>query len=231
MQDNGAMAAFVLVHSPLVGPYTWAPVADLLRERGHAAAVPVLSGCEAPYWRNHVQRIVEAARGLDAAPLTLVAHSGAGPLLPLAADALNGRAHICIYADAMLPTGGASRMDTLPPTFANELQESVRDGLVPAWGESWPESLWRQLIPRDARRRIFRTELQPTPLAISTEAIPEARTTARSAYLQFSDSYADEAAAARAPGWPVRHLAGGHLHMLADPEAVVEALLELNLLP
>jgi len=34
------MTSFVLVHSPSVGPATWAAVAGRLRESGHGVAVP-----------------------------------------------------------------------------------------------------------------------------------------------------------------------------------------------
>jgi hypothetical protein len=36
--------AFILVHSPLVGPSTWSPVARALEEGGHRVAVPSLLG-------------------------------------------------------------------------------------------------------------------------------------------------------------------------------------------
>ncbi len=38
----GRPAVFVLLHSPLVGPLTWGPVADELRRRGIEAIVPAL---------------------------------------------------------------------------------------------------------------------------------------------------------------------------------------------
>ncbi|MFD2353633.1 hypothetical protein ACFSTC_36840 [Nonomuraea ferruginea] len=52
---------FVLVHSPSVGPSTWAPVAQALERRGHQAVVPDLTGVTGggpPHW----PRIVEAVR-------------------------------------------------------------------------------------------------------------------------------------------------------------------------
>ena len=47
------------------------------------------------------------------------------------------------------------------------------------------------------------------------------------AYLAFGDTYDHERAAAGRRGWPVQTLSGGHLHMLVDPGAVTQALLEL----
>jgi hypothetical protein len=38
---------FVLIHSPLIGPKTWLPVADELVRRGREALVPSLLGVAA----------------------------------------------------------------------------------------------------------------------------------------------------------------------------------------
>ncbi len=222
------MVAFVLVHSPLVGPVTWEPVAEELRRRGHGVAVPALAGCTAPYWRNHVTRALEAAGELDNGPIVIVGHSGAGPLLPLIAQALGERAGPCIYVDAMLPTAGGSRIEHLPPDFAAELSGSAVAGLLPRWGESWPSDLWEKLIPDAAVRQAFRAQLEPAPLAIYTESIPDPPVPMRSAYLQFSEAYDSEAAAAAARGWLVRRIAGNHLNMLVEPAAVADALLDVG---
>src|SRR4051812_48522726 len=59
------MTTFVLVHSPLVGPYTWAPVVVELRKRGFGAIAPALPDSRelsSPYWRGHAGAVVEALR-------------------------------------------------------------------------------------------------------------------------------------------------------------------------
>ena len=48
------------------------------------------------------------------------------------------------------------------------------------------------------------------------------------AYLAFGDTYAEETARARDLGWPVEVLDGRHLHLLVDPDAVLEAVLRLE---
>jgi len=45
---------FVLVHSPLLGPLSWAPVADRLD-----AAVPSIVDLSPPYWRAIAERVDE----------------------------------------------------------------------------------------------------------------------------------------------------------------------------
>lgn len=81
----------VLVHSPLVGPYSWAPVAEELRSLGYSLSIPTLTTREEkgrPFWQTHSDAIVEAANGPGAGTV-LVAHSGAGQLLPTSARASN----------------------------------------------------------------------------------------------------------------------------------------------
>src|SRR5436190_1703225 len=79
-------ALFVLVHSPLVGPSTWWPVATELRRRGFDAIVPNLGGDDRTgqlYWQKHSHAAAAALRGEPAdRPLILCGHSGAGVLLP-----------------------------------------------------------------------------------------------------------------------------------------------------
>ena len=79
------MHAFVLVHSPLVGPYTWEPVAGVLRGRGYEVALPHLTNSETdgrPYWEQHVEAIAQAVSTLSPGQaLVLAGHSGGGVLL------------------------------------------------------------------------------------------------------------------------------------------------------
>jgi hypothetical protein len=54
---------FILVHSPSVGPGTWASVADWLQSEGHETRVPDLLGIGRhgpPYWPALVDQVAEA---------------------------------------------------------------------------------------------------------------------------------------------------------------------------
>ena len=57
--------------------------------------------------------------------------------------------------------------------------------------------------------------------------VPFAWSRGPTAYLLLSDAYRDEAVDARSRGWPVREIAGSHLHMVVDPEAVAVTLEEM----
>lgn len=112
------MLEHVLVHSPIVGPDTWEPVAAALREAGHAVAVPELRDETRPYWGAHVASAVAGViRGGVTGPVVLVAHSGAGRLLAHIGGKLEEhgvRVACYLFVDADLPTDGESRLQHLP---------------------------------------------------------------------------------------------------------------------
>jgi Alpha/beta hydrolase family len=87
--------ALVLVHSPLVGPLTWEPVAERLRRAGRVVIVPSLTGATdgaPPYYRRLAGRVADEVAGACASSrVMLVGHSGAGALLPAIAEAIEGR--------------------------------------------------------------------------------------------------------------------------------------------
>src|ERR1700738_950736 len=76
--------AFVLIHSPVLGPTSWLPVAQEFDHRGYRAVVPSLRGlaeAPAPQWRYGVSAVRAATVGVDS-PLVLVAHGDACRVLP-----------------------------------------------------------------------------------------------------------------------------------------------------
>lgn len=223
----------VLVHSPLVGPRSWTPVAACLARMGVATAVPVLrdsAASDEPYWQQEADSV---ARELEAVPveqpLALVGHSGAGPLLPAIARAVRQPVLTRLYVDAGLPHGGRSRLDEMAannPEFAAQLRAHLAAG---GRFPEWREDDLRDLVPDAALRRGLVAELRPRPLAFFTEPLPDypEQPEPPSGYVLFSAPYASQAAAARQRGWPCREFAAGHFHLLADPEAVAATLREL----
>ena len=225
------MPTFVLIHSPLVGPYTWQPVATVLTARGHKAVVPVLVNGALPFWSGHVRSIVEAfdssARG--AVPI-LVAHSGAGPLLPAARQAIPGPIAGYVFVDAPLPRDGRSRLEMFgSKPEADVMRAAARGGLLPTWGADFDEPTWQELIPGEQARQRFRAELKPTPLLVYEEPLmvfsgwPDAPC----AYVQLSAPYAASANEARNLGWDTKSLGGNHLQMVSEPERVAGVLIDI----
>lgn len=225
------MPAFLLVHSPLVGPYTWKLVADELRRLGNSVVVPHLSNDEQnqlPYVEQHVGRIAQACKEqIAGSDVVLVGHSGAGMLLPYAGQQI-GRVAGYIFVDAGLPSHGKSRLATFPPDEAKHFRQVAANGYIPFWGEE----ILAQVIPDPDTRRNFVSDLRPVPLAVYEEPIPVPSDwpDAPCAYLCFtgSSSYADAAKAARERGWAYDELPGYHFHTLVDPVAVAESLVQLT---
>jgi alpha/beta hydrolase family protein len=231
------MAAFVLIHSPFVGPLTWQPTARVLADRGHIVVMPALNVGDPrpPYWSHYASSVVATARTVPARhPLVLVAHSAAGLLIPAVGAATPERAiRRDVFVDATLPRGYASLADLIPAGLGitmEQLRAQAQDEFLPPWGTGWPDELWRQLIPDVSLRERFVQELRPAPLALYEEHPPvvDGWPDALCGYLRFSALYADAEEQARRAGWQTREVSGGHLHMLVEPAAVADALIELT---
>jgi hypothetical protein len=202
---------FVLVHSPLVGPLTWGPVADRLD-----AVVPSLVDLRPPYWRAIAERVA----GFITEPAILVAHSNAGLFVPVIAAAAPVAG--CLIVDGRLP-GHTGRMhDFLWPMVDG-------DGLLPPWTEWWGEAGVAPLFPDEARAAVC-AEVPRLPVAYFEEQIPvpPGWDTKPCGYLRFSDTYAPEAEEAARRGWTVEHLPGLHLHQLVDPDAVTQRIIAMT---
>jgi hypothetical protein len=196
------VADLLLIPSPLLGPATWAPVAELLGGR------------------------VVTVEAVEPGPseVVLVVHSNAGLHAPLLAARIGARA--TVYVDAALAGDGPDTA-LAPPRFL-ELLETLADddGVLPPWTQWWEDDDVRDLFPDAATRAVVEAEQPRLPLSYFTSrvAVPAGWAERPCAYLAFGDTYADEIALARAHGWPVTVLAGGHLHQLVTPAEVAAAI-------
>ncbi|WP_043638183.1 alpha/beta hydrolase [Nonomuraea candida] len=224
---------FVLVHSPSVGPSTWAPVAAALERRGHAAVVPDLTGVsagEAPYWPEVVRAVREAAPGTPGTPVVLVAHSNAGFFLPVIKEGLGGQVAACVFADAHIPPPEGP-VRTAEEEFLPFLHDLAGpDGVLPRWTDWWDEEDVVAMLPDPAVRIRVAAEQPRLPLDYYTQEIPVPAgwDDVRCSCLWFSPAYEQAAEAAAGQGWPVTRVPGLHLHQLVDPEGVTDALLKLS---
>ncbi len=162
---------FVLIQSPLVGPFTWRPVARALEARGERTVVPELGRATPPFWTRYAERIAHAVDVVEPRDaLVLVAHSAAGLLLPAVRAAIPDHSvERYLLVDASLPRSGARLVDTIPASAGvtpELLREQATHGMLPAWGQDWPDALWEQLVPDPESRSRFRRELEPVPLAL-----------------------------------------------------------------
>lgn len=126
-------APFVLIHSPLVGPLTWQNVAQTLTARGEAAIVPTLTNNAQPFWERHAGCVARAIReAMHGKKPILVAHSGAGVLLPAIRQMLNAPVSGYIFADAIIPEHHKSRMDLFDTEEERQqMRDAACDGVLP----------------------------------------------------------------------------------------------------
>jgi hypothetical protein len=215
----------VLVHSPLVGPFSWGPVADVLRRRGDTVLVPDLRpGTEkgAPYFEHHAAIVARAVQDLRR-PVILVAHSGAGVLLPAIEAALGKPAVTRIFVDAIFPQDQRSRLDLFAtPAEADDFRHAAKDGLLPVWTDADLAGA----IPDAGLRHALVAELRPLPLAVYEEAIPVASSwnPVPCRYLRLSDSYAGDLARARQAGCAIEERPSGHFAVVTDAQPIADLL-------
>jgi soluble lytic murein transglycosylase-like protein len=159
--------------------------------------------------------------------LVLAGHSGAGALLPAIRQAIGRPVAGYIFVDAGIPIDGRSRLASFGEgEAADEFRRFLAGG---GRFPTWTAAELAEILPAAAVAAALAADLRPRGRPFWDEPIPVFKgwPDAPCGYLLFSDSYRSEAAQARAMGWPTRELPGGHFHMLVEPQAVAEALLDL----
>ncbi len=118
---------FVLLHSALVGPSTWRPVAEVLLSTGHHVTVPDLRGAATT---GQPQAVIDAAVGATATDsAVVVGHSGAGFFLPSIADRLASPARRLVFVDAGIPP--CEGPATASADFLDQLRSLAVNGVLP----------------------------------------------------------------------------------------------------
>jgi pimeloyl-ACP methyl ester carboxylesterase len=225
---------FVLIHSPLVGTFTWSRVAAEMQRRGIEVLVPALRddpGVLLPFWEQHAQSF---ARALGDVPpdteLILVGHSGAGPLLPALRAAIPHKVKGYVFVDAGIPQKNKSRLAMM----AAEDAAWTRTFEAYLWGggtfPNWNEDALREIVPDEATLRTLIQDIRPRGLLFFQEPLPvfDGFPDAPCAHLQFSAPYQSAGTYAREHGWAYKRLNAGHFHMLVDPVGVTDALTNLT---
>lgn len=224
------MARFLLLHSPLVGPRTLAPLADALRRLGHGAAVPDLrasvlaSGSDQSTLRSAAVQAISSMR--PHGPLIVSAHSGASAYLPSLAAHLDVAAVVLI--DAVLPLVSGSFLPSAD--FRIHLDRLVEpDRYLPPWPKWWGEQELARLVPDPDLRAAISHECVRIPISFYDSVIDVPVNWARpwAGYLRLSRAYEPAAAAAAERGWPVRRRDAGHLDTASRPYEVADDLIEL----
>jgi pimeloyl-ACP methyl ester carboxylesterase len=220
----------VLVHSPFLGPASLRPLADALAALGHPAVLPDLrpSVVAPPVHQVLLGAFADAmSEELLDGPVVLVGHSGAGPLLPAFADALEEAVTGLVFMDAGLPTPGRTWRDTVPAELYQHLRGLSREGRLPRWQRWFSPDPLATLVADEELRAEIADEAPEVPIAFLKEERPDLTWDGPAGYVQLSDAYAEDADRAEALGWPVRRLAATHLAPATDPGPVARAVLEV----
>ncbi len=243
---------FVLVHSPTLGPASWAPAAAALRARGRDVLLPRLLGladADPPYWLHAVRGVAAAveaaavqaaaaeaaaveaaaveAAGSDA-PLVLVAHGGAGLLVPAIVANVARDVAACLFVDATVPVR-EGWMPVSAPDVLPFLRARSEHGRLPPWTQWWEPADAADLFPDERTRALVEEQEPRLPLAYFEELVPvpSGWDERPCGYLWFSATFGPAADQAQERGWPMTHLPGSHLHQLADPVGVASTLAAL----
>jgi pimeloyl-ACP methyl ester carboxylesterase len=127
------MTDFVLVQGAWIGGWYWRPVVQALRQSGHEAYAPTLTGLgERIHLMNpsinldtHIADVVNLIKYEDLSDFVLVGHSYGGMVVTGVADALPDRIRSLVYLDAFVPKNGDALVNFLPagsppPQVVNE---------------------------------------------------------------------------------------------------------------
>ena len=224
--DAGVVA---LLHSPLTSATAWGVLPEILRGYGYQVVVPeVLDDDAPPYATKYVARAATQIKAeIGDAPVVLIGHSGAGPLLPqigFARHSVGAPVRGYIFFDAMLPRDmrASTRLQLITMEDAETgkaLQRHLAAGhRFPNWGES---ELRDDLTDPEDRAMLL-AGLRPRGLDFFIEQLPlpEDWPEARCAFVRLSSSYDNNADTAERRGWEVYRLDLHHFAALTNAQEV-----------
>jgi pimeloyl-ACP methyl ester carboxylesterase len=121
--DRPSRLTFVLVHGGWGSGGEFAPVAELLRAKGHRVFTPTLTGVgeRAGLARadtnlsTHVEDVVSVFRSEQIDSAVLLGHSYGGMVVTGVADQIPEQIAALVYLDAALPESGQALLDVLSP--------------------------------------------------------------------------------------------------------------------
>lgn len=213
------------MHAPLLGPTSWSWAAEELTRHRIDVVVPDLHRItQGPLPQDFTDALGRVIREHDA--VVLVGHSGAGPLLPLAAATCDLMSVRYVFVDAAIPPPGS----VLPTSadFRQQLEALVdADGLLPPWHTWWGRDGMTWLVPDPDRRRRVTADVPRLPLSyFDAEVIaPSGWERAAGGFVLLSETYRSFARTAVSYGWPLVEVSGTHLELVNDPKTVAQAII------
>jgi len=160
---------FVLVHGSWHDGSLWGPVAERLRELGHAAETPTIAGHgkdvdKAVTHEDCVRSIVEAITRPDLSDVVLVGHSFGGTIIAKVAEQIPERIRRLVFWNAFVLQDGNSLNDEVPPQYVGLFEELAAGSDDNTVMLPWP--IWREVFINDADEALARSayeKLSPEP--------------------------------------------------------------------
>jgi pimeloyl-ACP methyl ester carboxylesterase len=223
------------VHGSFHGGWCWQKVAHLLRQSGHEAYTPTLTGLgERSHLATresglelHIQDILQVIEYEDLHNVVLVGHSYAGLVIAGVAEQMHQRLARLIYLDAFIPHDGKSAFDLMPGMEGQWAQMAASQGdgfLVPPMS---PEDMG---ITNPADIAWAESRLTPMPLLTHQQRIhitsSEARKLPRTYILCTQFGFHGTAREAQSLGWDYFQLETGHDAMITMPNELAQMLIK-----
>ena len=129
---------YLLVHGAFRGGWSWYKVRDLLRNKGHEAFAPDLTGAGTKSalnsheitlstWVKDITDVVEAT-GID--DVIMVGHSQGGIIIQAVAEEIPDRISKLVFIDAPVLKNGECALDSFPHHVKKVRGETPRDVLI-----------------------------------------------------------------------------------------------------
>ena len=197
-----------------------------MRSDGHSVIIPDLIA-EASSGDPH--EFARAALEVTEADgeITVVAHSGAGAVVPLVATLKPGTTRQLVFVDAHVPP--CEGTFSAGGEFVSALRELATNGVLPKWSQWWGEGVLERLIPDQQRRTQFEAELPEVPIGFFEVPITAPRNWCMTAgaYLLLTEAYWPQADRALSLGWHVTERLGGHLDIVNHERAIADTVVGL----
>ena len=236
------MSTFVLVHGAWQSIGTWDLLTPLLEKRGHRVVTPVLSGLGTDQGRlspdiTLQQHVEDVSRELSTLPdqVILVGHSYAGMIISGVVETSPARIQKLVFLDGFIPENGQSVLNLLPPEMGAYFRKVAReqgDGWRLPGGEGHLD-LWG-LKPGNSRDFVrarlcdfsLRCFEEPLHLPANWKAgVPATFIAGVAEGYPARPFFEPFAGKARASGWEVAELNGGHDCHVERPGEVADILL------
>jgi len=219
------MLEIILIHSPLVGPSSLLPTAEILQAQGVRCATPTALRPHAPppAWHEWPARLKGTLP--DMASPVVVGHSMGGLLAARLAADIHAAGVICLDARIPPETGPVNPVEPEFRKFLDTLP--LTDGTLPPWHEWWDVDVFGDTnLPSDRREAVL-ADIPALPLTWFDDQFDMHDWSGiRKGYVRTSHTFIEETRKAEAMEWSTVRLRGTHLHPATEPEETAQALID-----